>query len=392
MELKTDSELVALAHAGDRQAFGQLIERYSQMVKRIALGMIAHEETARELVQETFLQAYLSLEHLRDNTRFKSWLYGIALNVCRSYIREQKSDTLSLESLAGGMRCTIPNLNELLIDPQTLVEQRELHQVLLDAVQSLSLKERTVTLLFYYEQLSLQEIAELTSVSVVAIKGRLHRARKQLREYLLIAYMDADTQPAPGRKQRRTTMINMLVNSVRLLGETEQWVVVLQEEMGERLLIIWIGKTEALALATGLAKKASPRPLTAELMVNLLKASGTEVEEVRVESLKNEIFYSTVKIRNGDTIQEVDARPSDALTLAVLMDRPIRVSEEVLKIAGITLPEGERVQQTVDPDQTASQLLEDTFGRFRSPSLSAEQIDQGREYIISQLIRDSGKG
>jgi len=71
MTNKADSELVALALAGDKDAFGQLIERYQHMVRRIALGMVAQEEIARELAQEALLQAYLSLDHLRDISRFK---------------------------------------------------------------------------------------------------------------------------------------------------------------------------------------------------------------------------------------------------------------------------------------------------------------------------------
>ena len=104
MEHRTDSELVALAREGDKHTFGQLIERYTQMVKYIVVGKIVNEEIARELVQETFLHAYLSLGHLREDSRFKSWLYGIALNVCRSYLREQKAPVLSLEDMMGGMR------------------------------------------------------------------------------------------------------------------------------------------------------------------------------------------------------------------------------------------------------------------------------------------------
>ena len=96
MTNNTDTELVALARTGDKDAFGQLIERHQQMVRRIALGLVADEEIARELAQEAILQAYLSLDHLRDNTRFKSWLYSIALNVCRGYIRDQKTNPFSL--------------------------------------------------------------------------------------------------------------------------------------------------------------------------------------------------------------------------------------------------------------------------------------------------------
>src|SRR5437870_4092084 len=138
-----DAELVALARSGDKSAFGQLIERYQQMVKRIALRMIADEDIARELAQEAILQAYLSLDHLRDDTRFKSWLYGITLNVCKSYIREQKTDPYSLEALMGGIGCDVINLSLAALDPQEAAEQRELHRLVLNAVQTLSPKDRS---------------------------------------------------------------------------------------------------------------------------------------------------------------------------------------------------------------------------------------------------------
>ena len=174
MTNKTDSELVALARSGDKEAFGLLIERYQQMVRRIALSIVAHEEVARELAQEAILQAYLSLDHLRDNARFKSWLYGIVLNVCRGYIRDQKTDLFSLEAMMGGMHRDVQYFPSGVIDPEEIAEQRELYSIVLKAVQDLSPKDRVATLLFYYEQLSLREIAAILSVSVPAVKGRLY--------------------------------------------------------------------------------------------------------------------------------------------------------------------------------------------------------------------------
>ena len=89
MQEQTDRELVTLARAGDKEAFGELLARYQPMALRIAQGMVRQEEVARELVQEAWLAAYLSLHQLRDEERFKSWLYSIVLNVCRSYVRDQ---------------------------------------------------------------------------------------------------------------------------------------------------------------------------------------------------------------------------------------------------------------------------------------------------------------
>jgi RNA polymerase sigma-70 factor, ECF subfamily len=101
VEKRTDMELVARARSGDKRAFDQLVARYQPLAQRVARGMVA--ESARDLAQEAMLQAYLSLGHLQDDSRFQSWLHGIVRNVCRSYLRDLKANWLSLETLAGGM-------------------------------------------------------------------------------------------------------------------------------------------------------------------------------------------------------------------------------------------------------------------------------------------------
>ncbi len=386
MEQSTDNELVALAREGDKQAFGQLIERYSQMVKRIVIGKVSHEEIARELVQETFLHAYLSLSHLRDDSRFKNWLYGIALNVCRGYLREQKSAVLSLEDLVGGMYYDTSAVLDMMVDPQTLVEERELQRFVFDVVQSLSPKDRDVTLLFYYEELSLQEIATTLGISVVAVKGRLHRARNQLRE-LLIACVS--TWHVPTVTQRKKTMIKAYINSTRINTQTQQRVVLLQEETGHRVLFIWIPQTEALLIAMGLTQIVPPRPLTTQLMVNLLKATNTQVVEVRIEALKEEIFYAVIKIRTGDVEQELDARPSDALALAVQSNSPIYISEEVMQRAGLVIPEGKMLRTTAFEDINSGSreaVLEQMKVIFAAPPPMPPQTEEARELARKQAI------
>src|SRR5215471_19359705 len=188
MKQITDAELVAKVRLGDKEAFGKLVERYQQMVGHIAKKMIGDEWIARELAQEAILQAYLSLDNLRDASRFKSWLYGITLNICRSYLHDQKMDMLSLETIMGGVRSHIISNSDNMVDPQIIAEAHDLHRLVLDAIDELSSRDKEATLLFYYEQLTLQEIAALSGVSVGAIKGRLHRARRQLQERLSIVY------------------------------------------------------------------------------------------------------------------------------------------------------------------------------------------------------------
>jgi RNA polymerase sigma factor (sigma-70 family) len=352
---RTDAELVRLACAGDKNAFGQLIERYQQMSRRIALGMVSNEQVAKELAQEAMLQAYLSLDHLRDEARFKSWLYGIVLNVCRSYIREQEIDYFSWEAMMGGVRFEAIHFSGIAPDPQEAAEERELHQLVLKAVNALSPKNRAATLLFYYEQLSLLEIAAILDVSVTAVKGRLHKSRKQLRERLLPLYLEINHL-----KQRRKTMVKVTIADVVVKKyektedgkQREHHIIVLLDEAGQRALPIWVGPFEGQTIAMGLRGLSTPRPMTFNFMASLLEAVDVELEEVRVEALKDETFYGVARLRNGDRVQEVDARPSDAIALAVRTGSPIYVADEVMKMAGVDvsreMAQGPKLGQGLD--------------------------------------------
>ena len=116
------------------------------------------------------------------------------------------------------------------------------------------------------------------------------------------------------------------------------YVVMLLDEAGRRVLPIWVGGWEGDALAIGLRGVSTLRPMTFEFISKLLEAAGVTIDEVRVEALKGDTFYAVVKLRSGDTVREVDARPSDALALAVRTGSPIFAAEEVLARAGVDIP------------------------------------------------------
>jgi RNA polymerase sigma factor (sigma-70 family) len=345
MDERGDAVLVALARAGDKAAFGLLIERYHPMARRVATGVVADGEVARELAQEAMLQAFLSLERLRDPERFQSWLYGIVLNVCRSYLRDRDTSFLSLEALAGGLRFEAVSLAGIEPDPQEVAEAQELHRTVLGAVESLSPRNRAATLLFYYDQLSVREIAATLGASVAAVKVRLHRSREHLRELLLPVYSETSRpiqQDEEVKKMVKVTIADIAPREGKdpTTGEsTRLHVVILLDREGGRVLPIWIGPSEGEAIAMGLKDYPVPRPLTHGFLANVIDAIGATVEEVRVEALREDTFYAVVKLCSGKTVRELDARPSDALALAVLTGSPIYVAEEVIEKAGIKLDE-----------------------------------------------------
>jgi hypothetical protein len=119
-----------------------------------------------------------------------------------------------------------------------------------------------------------------------------------------------------------------------------QPVVILKEKSGERELYIWIGPVEAMALQRAMNKEVFQRPLTHELLRNVIDKTGVNVEHIEIDDLKDHTYYATIYLKNLDSkLVTVDARPSDSLVLATWMGVPIFVSEKVIE--GMTQGEQE---------------------------------------------------
>lgn len=398
----SDTELIALARAGERAAFGHLIKRYQIMVERITFKMVRDAFLARELRQEAFLQAYLSLHRLRDDARFQSWLYGITLNVCKSYLRQRTFDFLSLESLMGGMRIDPALLAAGAPDPETVVEQRELHCLVLKAVNELTPRNRDATLLYYYDQLTVREIASLLEISISAVKGRLHRSRQYLKLKLLSHHRGAHRRErtpqvlATQMGERSTDMVKVKVADVikQKVGDdpliAPACVVILLDEAKKRLLPIWMGPAEGMSMALYLFEYPVVRPLTFTFMANLLEASGVELETVSVSALEGETYYATVTIRVGEMVQELDARPSDAINLALHTGRPLYVAESVMEKSGIDIADRDALPKGMGLDQIkgelAEQLQREEKVKCSWAEKSEEELVQMQEEFISFVL------
>ncbi len=117
-------------------------------------------------------------------------------------------------------------------------------------------------------------------------------------------------------------------------------IVLLKETDGERALPIWIGPFEADALAAKLKSQSPQRPLTADLTTTLLQLAGLRVEQVVISRLHEQVFYASIIARTAQQTAEIDCRPSDAINLAVRLDAPLLVAEEVMAEAGV-MPHGD---------------------------------------------------
>jgi uncharacterized protein len=142
-------------------------------------------------------------------------------------------------------------------------------------------------------------------------------------------------------------MIEMELAGVRVELPTNQPIVLLKEKDGERYLPIWIGAAEAAAIALALQGVVTPRPMTHDLLKNILEDLGVTVNRIVVTELREGTFFAQLDIhRNGDSL-EISSRPSDAIALAVRMTVPIYASEDVLSEASILIPgdEDEEVEK-----------------------------------------------
>lgn len=115
---------------------------------------------------------------------------------------------------------------------------------------------------------------------------------------------------------------------IPLLG---QYVLTLEEVGGQRLVPIWIGVNEGNAIGLKLQGEQLPRPMTHDLMSNMLSSLGVKVERVVVSDLKEGTYFAVITLQEGQRRYEIDARPSDAMALAVRASTPIFVDEKVLK-------------------------------------------------------------
>jgi RNA polymerase sigma-70 factor (ECF subfamily) len=178
----TDEELVAAFQRGDAAAFDELVGRWDRKIHGAIFRVVGPDEDTRDLCQEAFLRAYRGLGTFKREARFSSWLYQIALNVCRDRLRRRRGrSAVSLDEIEeagnGGLRTAAPS-------PLELVEARDLRHQVEDAMATLSAEEREVVILKQYQDLTFPEIAEVLEVPLSTVKTRLYRGLAQLRHQL----------------------------------------------------------------------------------------------------------------------------------------------------------------------------------------------------------------
>jgi RNA polymerase sigma-70 factor (ECF subfamily) len=179
----TDDELVARSMGGDAESFNQLILRWERPIYALAYRVIGREEDARDVCQETFLRAFRALPGFKGQAKFSSWLYRIALNLCRDWIRRQRRAPVM--QMPEGV-----DPGELVADRgpvesiEELVSRRQLSGVVEEAMALLPEEQRTAIILKEYHGMTFQEIADMQGCPLSTVKTRLYQGLTVLRRYL----------------------------------------------------------------------------------------------------------------------------------------------------------------------------------------------------------------
>ena len=184
----SDDALIAAAQRGDQAAFGEIVRRYQRAVYRVGYALTRNASDADDLAQETFVRVYQNRQSYRPSAKFSSWLFTIASNLCRNHLRwGRRHPTVSLarEDDAGDGPAdatdTLPSPDR---GPSDCAERNDTARWVKAEIQALPHDLKTVVLLFEYEELSYEEIADVLHCSPKAVETRLYRARKILREKL----------------------------------------------------------------------------------------------------------------------------------------------------------------------------------------------------------------
>ncbi len=172
-----DKIIIKQVNQGDVAAYAILVKRYQQMAYTLALSITKNKEDAEEVAQDAFVKAYKNLSTFKGKSKFSTWLYQIVYRTALSKIRIQKHHTQEIDDKVMN--------NDLLKENQpNNLEQLDRKLIIRVAIDQLKEDESFLLILYYYEELTVDEIADSTGLSESNVKVKLHRARKNMHDQL----------------------------------------------------------------------------------------------------------------------------------------------------------------------------------------------------------------
>lgn len=171
VEGPSDAQVVARVLDGEIDAFGILVRRHTPALARYAVRLLGSPDAADDVLSESFARAYRHLASCRDPARFRTWVFRIVTNRCKSYLGRRRPDTVSLDDAPPPVARSNPGLD---------LDRREAMAAVESALAELSAQRREAFVMKYVEGLSYEEMAEITGQRIPTLKMRVHRAREAL--------------------------------------------------------------------------------------------------------------------------------------------------------------------------------------------------------------------
>jgi RNA polymerase sigma-70 factor (ECF subfamily) len=324
----SDGDLVRLARDDDPVAFRLLVERHRPAVRARAAGLGADPGDVDDIMQETFLRAFLALDRLRDPDRFAAWLSGINTNVCRGLRRRDQAMLLPdwPEPLHPAAVDGLPSADDL-----------DRADALRAAMTSLPAGQRRAVAVHYYADLPAAQIPGPEGAARVS----LHKARRRLRAYL--TQHRPDLVPAVSRRPQMTTVrIARAERHARrgqlgpaAPGRALTHVVVLDDDTGGRELPLWLRPSDGNRLGRLLGNQheetgARRHHTSDDLAGQLLHAVGAAVTGVDIGELGPEVIAARITVTGPAGARQVTARLADGLAVAITTGAPVRVADAVM--------------------------------------------------------------
>ena len=177
-----DQKLIGLFLSGKSNAFDKIVLKYQDQVYNLCCRMIANEEDATDCAQETFVKVFRSLHQFKSQSRFFTWLYRIAVNVCKNKLSskayKKSQQILSIDEPDKMREIQAPDMS------YDSLEKKDRYKLLERAISQLSEEHKALLLLFDHERLSYEEIQNITGLKLGTIKSRLARAREMVKKIL----------------------------------------------------------------------------------------------------------------------------------------------------------------------------------------------------------------
>jgi RNA polymerase sigma-70 factor (ECF subfamily) len=185
---RTDEDLVKACQQGDATAFDALMGRYKDRLHAVVYRYLGRHEDTAEVCQDAFVKAYFAINDFRGEAKFSTWLISIAANLARNSLRDRqrkgRDKGSSLEAMSDSARTMVDRAMASKMTPRGDAVREETEAVLQDCLGQLDDAMRMTFVLRMYEEMSYQEIAEVTEVPLGTVKSRLNGARSALRTML----------------------------------------------------------------------------------------------------------------------------------------------------------------------------------------------------------------